>query len=300
MSENGLSRRSSGFDEAAAQIQTHQKKQDEETQLERIWTELENSEEGAEIDPERFLRDMAVLDELVPLPDFDLSASWQEFRENHHELLEGLDPADQQSSAFASEEKPKRRRSRKSIRVAVVVVLLLAALAMASCGIIERILQAIADWSEEVFHYEVTQELRTEVPEPELPETEHYESLEEALEEYGIPTEYARIHYPEGYCFHEARVSEVANAIKIVASYIRDDEEIVFTIWHYKDSTSLELNAAEKLPPDAEIYIQNGNEYYILVNSETTTITWISGFEMYMVWGKLSVEEVNQMIDSLN
>lgn len=258
--------------------------------------------EGAEIDPERFLRDMAVLDELVPLPDFDLSASWQEFRENHHELLEGLDPADQQSSAFASEEKPKRRRSRKSIRVAVVVVLLLAALAMASCGIIERILQAIADWSEEVFHYEVTQELRTETREPEHTDKGHYDSMEEALDAYGVTTEHIGIKYPEEYSFEHIRVWEFPDSVKFMETYVNesDAKEIIFTIWHYNDSTSLELNAAEKMPPDAEIYIRNGNEYYILVNSETTTITWISGFEMYMVWGKLSVEEANQMIDSLN
>ena len=86
MSENGRSRRNGGFDEDSAQIHEHQN-QDEEAQLEKIWKELENSEEGMEIDPEKFLRDMAILDDLIPLPDFDLSASWQEFKEKHHESM---------------------------------------------------------------------------------------------------------------------------------------------------------------------------------------------------------------------
>ncbi|MBR2489955.1 MAG: hypothetical protein IKB65_00530 [Ruminiclostridium sp.] len=299
MSENGRSRRNGGFDGDTAQNQTHQKKQDEEAQLEKIWQELENSEEGEEIDPERFLRDMAVLDELVPLPDFDLGASWQEFKEKHHALLEGLKPADQQSSAFASEEKPKRKRSVKPVRASLVVVLILAMVTMASCGIIEYIMKAIANWSDQVFRYEVTQELRVEEPGLDIPENQHYDSLEEALDACGVTTEYARVQFPDGYAFSDVRIRMHSDAIKLVASYVCAEDELLFTIWHYKDSTSLELQAAEKLPPDAEVYGRNGIEFYILENSDSTTITWISGTEMYRIFGPISATQCKQMIDSV-
>ena len=299
MSENGRPRRNGGFDEDSAQIHEHQKKQDEEAQLEKIWEELENSEEGIEIDPEKFLRDMAILDDLLPLPDFDLSASWQEFKEKHHDLLEGLDSADQQSSAFASEEKPKRKRSMKPVRVALVVVMILAMLLMASCGIIEYIIKAIANWSDQVFQYEVTQELRVDVPAPERTDIGYYGTLEEVLEAYGVEPQYADIQMPEGYAFHDVRVAEVANAIKIFAEYTCGTEEIFFTIWHYKDSTSLELQAAEKLPSEAECYVKNGTKHYIMDNSTMVTVTWITETEMYRITGNITTEEAKKLINSL-
>ena len=81
-------------------------------------------------------------------------------------------------------------------------------------------------------------------------------------------------------------------------SYTQGDEEIVFTIWHYKDSTSLELQAAEKLPTDAERYSSNGIDHYILENSESTTASWIIGTEMYLLAGSVSSTEMKVMIDS--
>lgn len=300
MSENGRSRRNGGFDEDSAQIHEHQKKQDEEAQLEKIWEELENSEEGMEIDPEKFLRDMAILDDLIPLPDFDLSASWQEFKEKHHELLADLYSADQQSSAFASEEeRPKRKRSMKPIRVALVVMMILAMLLMASCGIIEYIIKAIANWSDQVFQYEVTQELRVEGSKPKFPDTFNYESLDEALVAWNITSEYVNIQFPEGYVLKTVEVSDLHDSIKMFASYIRNEEEILFTIWHYKDSTSLELNFTEKIPVDADMYFYGGKSFYLIENAENTTITWIEGAEMYSLWGCFSAEEAKQMIDSV-
>ena len=300
MSENGRSRRNGGFDEDSAQIHEHQKKQDEEAQLEKIWEELENSEEGMEIDPEKFLRDMAILDDLIPLPDFDLSASWQEFKEKHHDLLEGLDSADQQSSAFASEEKrPKRKRSMKPVRVALVVVMILAMLLMASCGIIEYIIKAIANWSDQVFQYEVTQELQVDNPTPERTDIGEYESLEQALEDYGVTTEYIGILFPHEFAFEKIEVREYSDAVKFSVTYAHGIEEITFTIWHYKDSTALELQAAEKLPTDAECYIRNGVKHYVMENSTMVTATWIIGSEMYRIIGNISADEAKQVINSL-
>ena len=299
MSENGSSRRNSGFDGNPAQNQAHRKKQDEEAQLEKIWKELDDSEEGEEIDPERFLRDMAVLDELVPLPDFDLAASWQAFREKHGELLGDLDPADQQSSASALEERPKRRRSVKPIRAVLVMVLILAMLMMASCGILDYIIRAIANWSDQVFHYEVTQELRVEDTKPKLPDTQQYDSLDEALVAYGVDAVHSELLLPEGYSLQEMRILEYTESIKFLVVYASGENEIAFTIWHYKDSTSLEHQAAEKLPADAEVYARNGVKYYVMKNTETITISWIAGNELYRIAGGFSAEEVEAMIDSI-
>lgn len=299
MAENGRSGRGSGPEQDSTQIQRHQNIQDEEDRLKELWQELEDSEDGEDIDPEKFLRDMAILDEINPLPDFDLSASWEDLQEKYALYHASSISADQQSSAFDSVERPKRRRTLRSVRAVIALVLVAAMLILASCGIIDRIIQAIADWSEDIFNFQVTQELRVEEPAPELPDTQYFDSLEEALDTYGVTTAYTGIKFPEGYVFHDVRVADLSDSIKILAEYAYGKDEIVFTIWHYYDSTSLELNAAEKLPTDAELYICKGIKHYILENSETTTLTWVTGSELYRIAGSFSKSQAEQMINSI-
>ena len=299
MAENGRSGRGSGPKQDSTQIQRHQNIQDEEDRLKDLWQELENSEDGEDIDPEKFLREMAILDELNPLPDFDLSASWEDLQEKYALYQASSVSADQQSSVSDSAEKPKRRRSMRSVRAVIALVLVAVMLALASCGVIDRIIQAIADWSEDIFNFQVTQQLRVEEPVPEDTGIEHYNSLDSALDAYGVTTAYADIQLPEGYVFHDVRVADLSDSIKILAEYTCGKDEIIFTIWHYYDSTSLELNAAEKLPADAEVYICNGISHYILENSETTSVTWIIGTEAYYLLGDYSTSQAKEMIDSI-
>ena len=179
--------------------------------------------------------------------------------------------------------------------------MILAMLLMASCGIIEYIIKAIANWSDQVFQYEVTQELRVEEPDPELPDTQYYDSLEAALDAYGVTTEYVGIQFPEGYVFSDVYVRMHADAIKIVASYTCGEAEILLIFWHYKDSTSLEFQAAEKLPADAECYTRNGIDHYIMSNSgESTVVTWVVGSELYRISGDFSDMQALQMIESIH
>ena len=299
MAENGRSGRGSGPEQDSTQIQRHQNIQDEEDRLKELWQELEDSEDGEDIDPEKFLRDMAILDEINPLPDFDLSASWEDLQEKYALYHASSVSADQQSSASDSAERPKRRRSMRSVRAVIALVLVAVMLALASCGIIDRIIQAIADWSEDIFNFQVTQELRAEEPLPENTGIEYYNSLEEALDSYGLSTTYAEIQVIEPFSFYSIQVIEYAYAIKFVTTYVHKNDEILFTIWHYQDSTSLELNAAEKLPADAEVYVCNGIKHYIMDNSTMVTIFWVVDTEMYRIAGNISTSEGKQMIDSI-
>lgn len=299
MAENGRSGRGSGPKQDSTQIQRHQNIQDEEDRLKELWRELENSEDGEDIDPEKFLRDMAILDEINPLPDFDLSASWEDLEEKYALYLASSVPADQQSSAFDSVERPKRRRTLCSVRAVIALVLVAAMLVLASCGIIDRILQAIADWSENIFNFQVTQELHMEDPIPERSEIEFYSSLEAAFDAYGITSISANIEVPDGFVFYRVIVSDLYDSIKFVTQYTRGEEEILYTIWRYHDSTSLGMNVAEKLPADADIYTKNGIDHYIISNIGESIATWIVETEKYTLSGDVTTSQIEQMIDSI-
>ncbi len=302
MAENGRSRGTSGPKGTPTQIQEHRKKiQDEEDLFEKMWEELDNSDEdGANIDPDKFLREMDILDELNPVPDFDLK-SWEDVRKEFAPLLGDPDSADQQSSASDLEKRPKRRRPMKSsFRTIIALVLIVGILlAVTSCGALARFLKAIGVDTEDTFFFHMLQELRVDHPKPEDTDTKHYDTLEDALEDYGITTEYAEIPLPSGYTTQMVQVREHSDSIKFFAIYESGKSEIFFTIWHYQDSTSLELQAAEIIPQDVEPYVRNGIEHYILENSDSSTITWISGTEMYRVFCPISSEQCKQMIDSI-
>jgi len=303
MAENGRSRGPSGPKGTPTQIQKHRTKiQDEEDRFEKMWEDLDNSDEdGADIDPDKFLREMDILDRLNPVPDFDLKP-WEEVRKEFDSLPNHPDSADQQSSASAFEKRPKRRRPvKRSFRAAIFLVLLVGMLAIASaCGVLDRILQAFGVDLEEIFSFEVFQTLRVDDPEPEDTEIGKYASLEDVLEDYGVITTYSNLEVPTPFSFYGVQDIEYAHATKFVTTYTYEEDEIMFTIWHYHDSTSLELQAAEKLPLDADRYIRHGIDYYFLGNSGMPNVTWIAGTEMYSLIGNVSQEQLKQMIDSIN
>jgi len=119
------------------------------------------------------------------------------------------------------------------------------------------------------------------------------------LTDYGVTTEYIGILFPAGFTFEKIEVREYSDVVKFSVTYAHEDDEINFTIWHYLDSTSLELNAAEKMPPDAEIYTYEDTIFYLIENTENTTISWVEGVEKYSLWGAISKAQAMQMIDSI-
>ena len=302
MAENGRSRGPSGPKGTPNQIQKHRTKiQDEEDRFEKMWEELDNSDEdGADIDPDKFLREMDILDRLNPVPDFDLKP-WEDVWKEASPLLDDPDSADQQSSASAFEKRPKRRRPtesnfRRFIALMVIVGILLVA---TSCGALARFLQAIGVDTENTFFFEMLQVLRVDNPKPERTNIDQYTSLEDALDAYGVTSPSAEMEFPVGYSFTKVIVQEYSDEVKFLALYSNGIEEIAFTIWHYHDSTSLELQAAEKLPQDAEKYVANGVDHYILENTTSTSIAWISGTEAYYLLGDYSAHQAKQMINSI-
>lgn len=96
MSEKRSLRGIGGPGKKPTQINEHLNKQKEDDCLKELWRELDDSEDGQEIDPEDFLRNMTILDDLVPLPSQgeDWNLSWKDFEEKYGTLLDGSEPAD--------------------------------------------------------------------------------------------------------------------------------------------------------------------------------------------------------------
>lgn len=297
MSENGNFRRAGGTGGVTAQIREHLEDKSEAEISEIMWDIFEESEDGAEIDPAVIDAILDILNERDPLPALDVESSLLEFKTRHSELLAGLDSAEQQSSASVLN--PKKSRRVKPVQIFLAVVALAAMFAIASsCGVIEYIINAFARWTDETFHYQVTEEIGENEITQEDAEEKVYASLEEALDATGVDGRSIPKRFPEGFQFIEARVVNMSDAIKLKADYCRGSEYIGLSIWKYRDANALKATAAEKKLSNVQVYVRNGSEYYIIQNNTSAKATWIVGTEKYVISGNISVEELKMMIDS--
>lgn len=302
MSEKRSLRGIGGPGKKPTQINEHLNKQKEDDCLKELWRELDDSEDGQEIDPEDFLRNMTILDDLVPLPSQgeDWNLSWKDFEEKYGTLLDGSEPADQQSSVLDPADKSpncKRPNCKRVVAVFLAVVLVLALLT--SCGFIEYMIRVIAEVRESTFGYSVTEEIATSVVVPELPETKIYASLEKALNDYNLGMDNIPKRWPEGTTFDNAEVMDLSESIKITADYWCEGEYIGFAVRLFKDSDAIKRYEAEMIPLAIETYIQGDIKHYILDNTNTLSISWIVDTEVYLLMGSLSLEQAKQMINSI-
>lgn len=297
MSEKWQPLRISGTNGETAQIQEHLR----EKSTEDLTQELDDFlDQSTDLDMDIGLLDeyLKIIGEREDFPEFDVENSWFRFERAHQDLLEMEASAEQQSSASNSVSKRKKSRRVKPIQIFLTVAAIVAMLMVASsCGVIDYIINAIAGWTDEVFYYDVTESLGEQNIAPEDTEMESYDSLEEALDAYGVGTEYVPKWYPEGFACNLVNVLDTSDAIKFRAEYICGEKYIGLTVWEYKSLHALELNALEKNPA-VDIYKSGGIQHYIMKNNDITNVTWITGTEMYTIAGDLSIEEAKRMIDS--
>ena len=299
MSEKWQPLRISGTNGETAQIQEHLR----EKSTEDLTQELDDFlDQSTDLDMDIGLLDeyLKIIGEREDFPEFDVENSWFRFERAHQDLLEMEASAEQQSSASNSVSKRKKSRRVKPIQIFLTVAAIVAMLMVASsCGVIDYIIHAIAGWTDEVFYYDVTGFLGEQTIAYEDTETEHYDSLEEALDAYGVGTECVPKWYPEGFACNLVNVSDTSDAIKIRADYKYGEEHIGVSIWWYKDYRALDSEAIEKDTSDVTSYEYNGVIYHIMENNGRKKVTWIVGSEMYTISGDIPMQELEKMIDSI-
>ena len=299
MSEKWQPLRMSGTNGETAQIQEHLREKSTEDLTQDLDDFLDQS---TDLDMDIGLLDeyLKIIGEKEDFPEFDVENSWFRFERKHQDLLETEASAKQQSSASDSVSKRKKSRRVKPIQIFLTVAAIVAMLMVASsCGVIDYIIHAIAGWTDEVFYYDVTGSLGEQNIEPEDTETESYDSLEEALDAYGVGTEYVPKWYPEGFVCDLVNVRDTSDTINIRAEYCYGERYIGLTIWKYKDHRALDRESIEKDMSDVTSYEYDGVTYYIMENNGRKKVTWIVGSEKYTISGDMPMRELEKMIDSI-
>ena len=152
-----------------------------------------------------------------------------------------------------------------------------------------------ANWTKEIFQF-------TDLPQgtkPENPEKEYnaeLKSLQDALAKEGIEEKLVPIWMPKEYKNIDLKVVSTPRVRNISAVYEKNDEQLIIKI---RQTIGVQAPQTEKNDDFLELYVVDGVEYYIFSNTETLQAAWSIGeFECLMI-GKITLEEMKMMIDSI-
>lgn len=251
--------------------------------------------EGQESDTERLLYIMALLaqrDRQKPTPGKTALEAWESFQQDYLPI-EDTDHEEEEWEAKPVT-KPVRPRFFRVIAAAAVLALLIAIpVAVHAIGW-EEIVKVVAKWSKETFSFVEKEEPGYSEPRPS--NTNHYTSLQDALDatdqEYGfIPT-----WIPEGYVLEDISISETPNRRSYDALYQKGENYLSITVQAYLQSDSENLEIDGEM---VELYKVGGIDYYILSNNARLCVAWQKDSYECIISGKLTIEELKAMIDSI-
>lgn len=267
-----------------------------EDQKKRLRDELVEllSQEAETIDSDRLDALLSALEEIDPAPKAgaaDTEESLKRFHQRHASLFSTVE---EPSAEASPEKKPFRFAVFKSAVVAAALVVVLGTVAQAF-GL--NLLGAVARWNADVFRFR-----SKEVPyatvrfDPlEEGETACYDTLEEAVEAFGITAPVAPAWLPERFTLTGVTAENRAGGILIYADYECDDG--YFQI-RYTEKIELDLRGLEK-EVNVELYSCSGIDHYLMLDMERWKAYWQNGELECRMSGSVSEQEIKDIIDSI-
>jgi hypothetical protein len=152
-----------------------------------------------------------------------------------------------------------------------------------------------ANWTKEIFQF-------TDLPQgtkPENPEKENnleLKSLQDALATENITEKLVPTWMPEGYKSKDLQTMRTPRVRNINATYEKNGETLIIKICQ---TIGVQAPQVEKNDDFLELYVVDGVEYYIFSNSETLNAAWSIGEFECIITGKITLEEMKKMIDSI-
>lgn len=242
------------------------------------------------------------------LPDAD--KAWAEFQQYYNipegrgEELYGT-PTDFDSVLPAAEKQAKRkpRRLKTWLKQGLIAaaVLLVGVVAAQAAGI--DVFGTLGRWTNEHFTFVISTPSSGDkgVHEGDGADDPLAAEFRVALEEHGIYEVLVPTWYPEGF--------EPVNGVESVSDSIGSAVWVTFlheygrsfmvSVDYYNDPKEIEKRIFEKDNTPVEEYLSNGKRFYILSNLQTDTAMWSQGNLVWSIQGKLSQDEIKNIIDSM-
>ena len=153
-----------------------------------------------------------------------------------------------------------------------------------------------ATWTKEIFQFtDNPQGTTASNPEPEY--NAELESLQAALAQEQVAEKLVPTWMPAGYRSKDLKITSTPRVLNIGATYEKNDETLIIKI---RQTIGVQAPQTEKNDDFLELYVVGGVEYYIFSNSETLNAAWSIGEFECIITGKITLEEMKKMIDSIN
>lgn len=217
----------------------------------------------------------------------------ESFKRNYHPDIYN-DSSPVSATTFANKPIRKGYWKRGLIAVAAMIAIVI------SCTITAdawgfNLWDTVAKWTQETFHFGYfgqTEETNAPTPNRAHPCV----SLQEALDTYKITAKLVPSWLPDGYVEESVDIVQTPKQRQFLAAYQCGSDTIRIFIIDYLDTYPFQVEQSDAL---MDIHSVNGIDYLIFDNEGQIKATWI--YETYecQISGPISIEQLKEMIDSI-
>ena len=187
------------------------------------------------------------------------------------------------------------RAFRVAAAVLAIVLILVVGTSVTAEAFHVDIWSKFATWTKEIFQFSDNPQ-GTTVPNPEKEYNTELKSLQDALVEEKVAERIVPTWMPEGYTSKDLKVISTPRVLNISATYEKNGERLIIKICQ---TIGVPAEQVEKNDNLLEVYVVDGVEYYIFSNTENLQAAWSIGEFECLVIGKITLEEMKMMIDSI-
>lgn len=252
---------------------------------------MELSADG-ELDVARIQEITDILAEREQITVMDADAAWNDFQQNYISS-EPIHTLEQDCTETAKPVFKRKAWKRGALVAAVLSALLLGASLTAQAASFD-IWKAMAKWTSETFGFTFGGEESVPTEQGIMLENEELKPLWDALIEDGILKPCLPTYLPDG--FEQSELTTNSKSGYWCAMYQSGSDLIQIQILRLQGEN---WSALQKDDVDPDIYVWDGQEFFIMTNMGQSVVTWTSGNYEYYISGA-SESEIYSMIKSIH
>lgn len=216
--------------------------------------------------------------------------AYESFKQHYLPEEEEIDPAPDVRERKAH--KTIRWPRRLTAAAAAVVIVMFGSMTINVRGC--NIWETVVTWAQETFHFGDGEQ--TEIENPNIDDELKYSSLHDVLPTVNGLPDVVPTWMPAGYELIEIIVDEDPLQKRYVAVYIHGEKYLKISVQSYLNSDPEQIEQSEGF---VEVYEHAGVTYYLFSNFEQVQAAWINGSYECYISGKLTLDQLKTMIDSI-
>lgn len=292
----------SGAGESSEQIQGHPSQC--EIQIERLQDQLADllyPSDGGEIDSEALDALLEQMEAFCPLPaslSTDPEEGLERFRRRYASVIDETNAGNPAGAcSVVSKKRSSIKQFARALPFVAALILLFGTVTAQAFGV--DVFSAIARWTAEIFRLDggSTPYATVTVRPLENGEEATYESLEEAVEVFGIDAPIVPKEIPERFELVQVAASCYKMGILIYADYKSADDEYLQI--RYREAAAQEFNTLEKENEDVGSHFVKGIEHRLTSDLGRQKAVWQNGDFECLIIGDISKQEILDMVDSI-